>query len=395
MKKKAVIFIEDGTFSYDNRVKREVNALVSAGWDITVISTKFPSDPLYEKVNERLRLYFYPKPNGVSSIGHIVEHTVSLFFGSLVTLWVFFRHGFSVFHACNPMDILWIIAFPYKLLGKKFIFDQHDLCPEIFLSRGRGGVGRLFYRALKILEKASYKFADVVIATNESYREIAITRGGKNTEDVFVVRNGPDLNQFKKVAPRDSIKQNGEVLVGYLGNMNIQDGVDYLLEAANYIICKRKRTDIKFVLIGGAHYQPYLVEQSRRIGLAEYVTFTGRIPDNEMLEILCACDVCVQPDPLNPLNDKSTMNKAMEYMALEKPIVAFDLKETRVSCGDAALYARANDIVEFAEMILYLADNPDLRSKMSRRGRERVEKKLSWDHSIPHLLKAYENVVQK
>lgn len=184
---------------------------------------------------------------------------------------------------------------------------------------------------------------------------MAITRGGKNPEDIFVVRNGPDLNKFKRITLKNRIKKNGEVVVGYLGNMNIQDGVNYLLEAANKIIWIRKRTDLKFVFIGGGSHQSILREQSKKMGLEDYVKFTGRIPDDEMLAILSACDICVQPDPLNPLNDKSTMNKVMEYMALEKPVVAFDLKETRDSCGDAALYVPPNDTIKIAEMLVFLA----------------------------------------
>lgn len=395
MKKKALIFIEDGSFTYDNRVIREANALIDNGWDITVISPKYADDPFHKKINGNLRVYYYPKPHFKSIISHITEGSVTLFLGSLLTLWVYVRHGFSVFHACNPMDILWMIALPYKLIGKKFIFDEHDLCIELCLSRGSVKKGSLVYKLLAFLEKYSYKFADAVLATNASYKEIAIKRGGKRPEDVFVVRNGPDLKKFEKVAPDTRIKEDGDVLVGYLGNMNPQDGVDYLLKAAHDIVHKRVRSDIRFVLIGGGMSQPNLVKQSVTMGLENNVTFTGRIPDDEMLSTLNACDICVQPDPHNLLNDISTMNKVMEYMAFEKPVIAFDLKETRVSCGNAALYVTPNNSTELAEKILYLAKNSELRTKMGRIGRERVEKKLAWNYSIPNLLSAYEHVLRK
>jgi len=395
MDKKVLIFIEDGSFTYDNRVIRESHALVASGWDVTVISPKYPDDPFYKKVNNNLRAYYYPKPNVKSYLAHFVEHGISLFFGSLLTIWVAIAHGFSIFHACNPMDILWLLALPYKIIGKKIIFDQHDLTPEAYLARGDGDAESIYCKLLMFLEKASYRFSDIVISTNESYRKAAVTRGGMNRKDVFVVRNGPDLTKFRKVTPENGLKKQWEVLVGYLGNMNIQDGVDYLLEAANEIVKGREKSEIKFVLIGGGSHQPRLVEQSKEMGLLNHVSFTGRIPDDEMLATICACDICVQPDPLNILNDVSTMNKVMEYMALEKPVIAFDLKETRVSCGDAAIYVTPNNIIELAEKIVYLADNPELRLKMGKIGKERVEKKLSWEYSIPNLMEAYLHALSK
>ena len=394
MKKKTLIFIEDGSFTYDNRVVREANALVEAGWEVTVISPKYSDDPFYKKLNDKLRAYYYPKPNAKGEIGHIVEHSFSIFFGSLLTLWVFLRHGFSIFQACNPMDIGWMISLPYNVFGRKFIFDQHDICPELYLSRGGGSDSDLPYKLLKFLEKKSYQFSDAVIATNESYKEIAVTRGGKTPEEVFVVRNGPDLNKFRKVSPRNGFKKDGETLVGYLGNMNIQDGVDYLLRAAEDIHHKHGRKDIKYVLIGGGSHRHVLMEMAKKMGLDDIVTFTGRVPDDEMLETLSACDICVQPDPFNPLNDKSTMNKVMEYMAIEKPVVAFELKETKVTCGNTALYATRNVTSDLCEKIIFLADNPEVRIKMGRAGRERVEKYFSWEFSIPHLISAYEYVIR-
>jgi len=339
MARKALIFIEDGSFTYDNRVIGETRALVDAGWDVTVISPKYPCDPFYRRVSSKLRAYYYPKPTAESVLGHVVEHSISLVCGTVLTLWVSLRHGFSVFHACNPMDILWLIALPYKILGKKFIYDQHDLCPELWLSRrGQGGAGVL-YRVLQVMEAASYKYADIVISTNETYKDMAVTRGRKDPNEVFVVRNGPDLKKFQPIRTLKDPSKNGNVLVGYLGNMNPQDGVECLLDAAYEVVRRRRRSDVSFVLIGGGSDYQNLQERCREMGLEDRIAFTGRIPDKEMITRLSACDVCVQPDPLNALNDKSTMNKAMEYMALGKPVVAFDLKETRISCGDAALYA--------------------------------------------------------
>ena len=248
-------------------------------------------------------------------------------------------------------------------------------------------------RALLFLEKRSYRLADTVIATNESYKETAVLRGGKSPDDVFVVRNGPDLKKFRPVPPMTGLKGTGQILVGYLGNMNPQDGVDHLLKAAETVVLRHGRRDIRFLLIGGGGAQPGLVELSRSLGLEKNVSFTGRIPDDAMLSSLNACDICVQPDPFNPLNDKSTMNKVMEYMALKKPVVAYDLKETRVSGGDAVLYARPDDVDGLARAIMALADQPEARAEMGRKGRERVERLLSWEHSVPFLLAAYRHAL--
>ena len=304
MKKKVLIFIEDGSYTYDNRVIREANALVDAGWNVTIISPKYPEDPSYKQINSNLRAYYYPKMTSESIFGHMVEAAFSLIYGTIFTFWIYIRHGFDVFHACNPVDILWIIALPYKLLGKKFIFDHHDLVPELFQSRMKTTKTHFLYKLAVFFEKCSFVFSDIVISTNDSYKEIAVSRGNKESKNVFVVRNGPDLEKFTLVPPKLGLKEHSEILVGYIGNMNPQDGVDFLLEAASYIIHEKKRSDIKFILIGGGSSRLSLLHQSVRMKLEKNMTFTGRVPDNEMLAILSACDICVQLDPLNPLNDQ-------------------------------------------------------------------------------------------
>lgn len=391
MKRKALIFIEDGSYSYDNRVKRQARSLKEAGWEVSVISPKYKDDSFYQQTPEGIHSYHFPKPNAESALGHIAEHSISLALGSAFTAWAAVRRGFSVFHACNPMDTLWMIALPYKIVGKKFIFDQHDLCPELYLSRGEGGEKSFFYRTLLKLEKLSYQLADAVIATNGSYKKVALERGKKDEDNIFIVRNGPYLEKFVPGPGDTSLKKTDEILVGYLGNMNKQDGVDLILETAQEIVENRNITHIKFILIGGGSSQRDLVQQAKSMGLEEHVSFTGRIPDRQMLDTLNACDICVQPDPLNPLNDRSTMNKVMEYMALEKPVIAFDLTETRVSCGeDAAIYAKPNEVSDLAEQVVQLARDPERRKKMGKLGRKRVEEKLAWQYSAEHLRQAYE-----
>ena len=393
MKKRTLFLIEDGSFSFDNRVVRETDALIEDGWDVTVICPKDPRDPFYRRDNEHRCVYFFPRPETSSAIGHVFEHSFNILAVTFLAWFVFLRHGFRVIHACNPMDTLWIPALPFKLFGVRYIFDHHDLSPELYLCRGEGGDKSLFFRILTWLEKMSFRFADVVISTNESYRKIALDRGEKSPDSVFVVRNGPNLRQFKPVPPRDDLKEQGDVLVGYLGNMNPQDGVDYLLRAAEEIVAKRGLKHMKFVFVGGASYQPTLERMSVDMGLEKWVTFTGRLPDDEMLSTLCACDICVQPDPHNPLNDKSTMNKVMEYMALGKPLVQFDLTEGRRSALDASLYAAKNDEQDLADKIIRLLDDPALRKKMGEFGRQRIENELQWTHEVPKLLAAYDKLL--
>lgn len=396
MKKRALILIEDGSFTYDNRVKRETEALLKAGWEISVVCPRFKGDPFYRRVNSRLRVYFFPKFEANSVIGHVLEHAVTLLLSGMLSGWVFLRHGFDVVHACNPMDVFWLVALPYKWLGKRFLYDQHDLCPELFLSRdGREPSNTsLLLKMLLALERGSYRTADVVIVANESYKQVALRRGKLKPDRVFVVRNGPDVDRFTEALAHPA-SVNEEIRVGYLGNMNQQDGVEYLLNAAHAVVHEYKRSDIKFVLVGGGSHQQRLARLSAAMGLQPYVTFTGRIPDAQMFSTLRACSICVQPDPRNALNDLSTMNKAMEYMALAKPTVAFDLHETRVSCEDAALYAEPNNSQDLARKILELADDPGLRIRLGHKGRQRILTRLAWQFSVPALLRAYDCLDQK
>jgi len=392
-KRKVLIFIEDGSFTFDNRVKREALALIEDGWYVSVISPKYSGDKLYKKYSNNLRSYHYPKPNALSVYGHLVEHFITLVFGSIFTFWVFIRHGFSVFHACNPTDVLWMVFLPYKIFGTKFIFDQHDLCPELYLSRGIKGVGEknILYRILLLLEYMSYKLANVVISTNESYKYIAMKRGRKKNEDVIIVRNGPARSRFRDLGNNNTNIDKDNISIGYIGNMNPTDSVEIILLIAHHIVHLTCRSDFHFYLIGSGSSFKQLRKLSNKLMVDDHVTFTGRIPDSEVIDILKNCDICIQPDAPTPLNDKSTMNKVMEYMALGKPIITYDLTETRVSCGDAAIYIDKNGgITDFSEKIIFLSENKQLRIKMGGIGGRRVESALWWDYSVPHLLEAYQ-----
>ena len=387
--RRVAIFIEDGSYSIDNRVQRESRTLQAAGYRVVVISKRIKGDRWRRCWDDGVVSYHYPAFEAAGTAGQLIEHGLTLVVGAIFTFYAFLRHRFEIFHACNPIDTLWLIYLPYRLLGCRFVFDQHDLCPELFASRP-GDSSRLIARGLRWMERWSYRTARTVISTNESYAEVARTRGRVEQRAVFVVRNGPDLQRFDRpVAPEAIRRDDAEIVVGYLGNMNAQDGVDYLLDAAKELLADATIPPLRFVMIGGGASQPALVARTVAEGLADRILFTGRVPDDRLLALLKACDLCVQPDPKNPLNDVSTMNKAMEYMALSKPVVAFDLRETRRSCGDAALYAADHTAGALAAEIRRLALNPALRADLSERGRRRVETELAWPFQARHLLSAY------
>jgi glycosyltransferase involved in cell wall biosynthesis len=388
-KRRALIFIEDGSFIFDNRVKREVKTLEGDGFEVSVICPRYPGERWANDVG-RTHVYRYPKfAIGGSVLGHICEYACSLFFGGLLAIWIAARRGFDVIQLCNPPDVLFPIAVFFKLLGKRYIFDHHDVCPELFETQ-YGRRSGLLYRVLCWAERRSLSGADGVMSTNESYRSIAIERCGVAPDRVVVVRNGPDLARFRDW-PEPVEKT--PVRVGYIGNMNPQDGVDQLLLAAKHLRADLGRKDIELVLIGKGDSFPALQRLAKDLDLGDAVRFTGRISDEDVEKELRACDIGCQPDPMNPLNDVSTMNKVMEYMALAKPVVAFDLRETRVSCGDSALYAQGNEPAALAREIVRLADDFELRRRMGIAGRRRIEEKLAWTYSEAPLLGMYRKVL--
>ncbi|MFD0336064.1 glycosyltransferase family 4 protein [Streptomyces erythrogriseus] len=299
----------------------------------------------------------------------------------------------DVVHACNPPDLLFLPALRLKRQGAAFVFDQHDLVPELYLSRfGRGK--DLLYRGVCALERATYRAADVVLATNESYKDVAVRRGGRRPEDVFVVRSAPDTERFHPVDPEPELKRGKPHLLCYLGVMGPQDGVDYALRALAKLRDEVGRTDWHAVFVGAGDTFDAMVELSRELGLDGQVEFTGRVPDTDLVRWLSTADVCLSPDPCNPLNDVSTMNKVLEYMVMGRPIVSFDLKEARVSAGEAAVYAKGDDEGEFAALIARLLDDPEQRSRMGKSGQERINGPLAWRNSQAALLAAYEAAVE-
>jgi glycosyltransferase involved in cell wall biosynthesis len=393
-KKKVLIIVENATVPWDPRVWNEASSLHKNDYEVTVLCPRAKGCERGYEVIDGIHIYRHPIfEGGISSLGYLSEYISALFWEFFYSWWIYLRRGFHVIQGCNPPDDIFWIALPFKLLGVKYIFDHHDVNPELYFAKyGKQG---FLYRALVWLEKLTFRFSDVVMSTNQSYREIALTRGGMDPADVFVVRNGPDLKKFKVATPTPALKHNKPYLIGYVGTMASQDGLDILLDVAVHIKNMGRR-DIHFTCIGGGPGLPGLLKMVQDKGLQDTVNFTGRIEDELLLDILSTADVCVNPDRPCEMNDISTMIKIMEYMALAKPIVQFDSKEGRFSAKDASLYANNQDQVsDFAAKILWLLENKDERKKMGEFGRKRVEEELEWEHSVPNLLAAYRRAFNK
>lgn len=386
--RRALILVENLSVPFDRRVWQECRTLAEAGWTVDVVCPRGEKrDREPETEIDGIRIHRYPlRPATGGPAGYLREYGSALWH----TVRLARKVGpVDVVHACNPPDLLFLPALWLKRRGARFVFDQHDLVPELYLSRfGRGE--DLLYRAVRALERRTYRAADVVLATNESYRDVALRRGGRRPEDVFVVRSAPDVHRFHPVPPEPALKRGKPHLLCYLGVMGPQDGVDYALRSLAKLRDRLGRSDWHAVFVGAGDSFDAMVELSRALGLAEQVQFTGRIPDADLVRYLSTADVCLSPDPHNPLNDVSTMNKVLEYMVMGRPIVSFDLKEARVSAGDAAVYAPANDEDEFAALIALLLDDPDRRARMGKAGQERIGGRLSWRNSQQSLLAAYE-----
>ena len=344
---------------------------------------------------EGIHIYRHPMPpEGNTPLGYLWEYGSALTWEFFYTWWIFLRRGFQVIQGCNPPDNIFMVALPFKLFGVKYIFDHHDANPELYLSKYEKE--DFFYRAQVWLEKMTFRFSDVAMSTNQSYKELAVKRGGLKPEDVFVVRNGPDLETFKPVAPKPELKYGKPYLVGYVGTMSIQEGLDILLEVAERIKSQGRR-DVHFTCVGGGPGLAGLRQMVKDKNLEDTVNFTGRVPDEQLLDVLSTADVCVNPDKPCEMNDISTMIKIMEYMALSKPIVQFDLKEGRFSAGEAALYSSRNgdQVSDFAAKLLWLLDHPEERKKRGEFGFRRVKTELAWEYSVSNLLAAYQRAFEK
>ena len=389
---RVLIIVENLPCPFDRRVMQEARTLTAAGYTVSIICPKAPGFEKSFETIDGIHIHRHVLPREADgALGYALEYGVALFMEFWLSLKVFFGRGFDILHACNPPDTIFLIGRFYKLFGRKFVFDHHDINPELYEAKfGKRGFGQ---KLLLWLERMTFRTADLVISTNESYRHIALTRGGVKSGDVFVVRSGPDLRRMMQVPPNPALKNGRKYLVGYVGVMGKQEGIDLLLQAVQLIVLHLERTDIHFGLVGGGTELPAMQQLARDLGIADYVTFTGRVPDAELLEMLNTADICVNPDRANEMNDRSTMNKIMEYMALGKPVVQFDLTEGRVSAGDASWYARPNDVADLAQKMVSLLGDELQRRRMGAIGRDRIEHVLSWQHEAPRLLGAYEHLL--
>jgi glycosyltransferase involved in cell wall biosynthesis len=404
-----LMFVENH-FPSDTRVRNECELLHKAGYAITVVALKKKKEKKVEII-DGVQVYRIPQlelfkktskenPTLMRRLwlkikalwGYMAEYVYFTCACYVLSLYVAVKHGFDVIHAHNPPDTLFLVAALYKPFGKKFIFDHHDLSSELYQSRYGAHKG-FITQVLLCLEKCNLKMADITIATNESYRQIQIERGKVKPQNVYVVRNGPNLSRLVQLPPNERLRSMNKCILCYIGCLNPQDGVDYLLRSLQHLVFKLHRQDFYCIIIGSGDSLEDLRTLAMELGLDGYVEFTGFIPDEDLLHNLSAADICVDPDPSSPLNDVSTWIKIMEYMAFGKPIVTYDLKETRFSAQNAALYIEPNNEMEFANGIAKLMDRPDLRHIMGEFGRQRVERELQWEVVGQNLLRAYEAVL--
>lgn len=389
---KVLMLLENNPYEFDVRVKNEARALVRGAYRVSVISPSPPGAKFRETV-DGVHLYHFPAaPNGRGLLSYLFEYGYSIAATFAISLYVFLREGFDIIHAHNPPDAFFSIAAIYKLFGKRFVYDHHDLSPEMYRARFRHGGNRFIYEALVSMEKLSCYLADHVIATNESYRAMEIKRGKVPASQITIVRNGPDLERLQSMEPDTALRLRAGTILGYAGIMGTQDGVDYLLRALHHLANDLDRRDFYAVIVGKGNALTHLKALAKQLSIEEYVWFTGWVQDADLVRYLSTADICLSPDPSNPFNDRCTMIKMMEYMALGKPIVAFDLPEHRITAQDAAVYARANDELDFAMKIAVLMDEPELRQKMGRIGRERIDAELAWSYQEKHLLDLYKTL---
>ncbi len=390
---KVLMVVENMPVPPDRRVWPEAIALRDNGYQVCIIAPKGTTEFRESYICiEGIHIYRYSIPTiGNNYVAFIAEYGIALLMTFLLSIKVLFRHGFDVIHAANPPDLFFMIGLFYKPFGKKFIFDQHDLAPEMFLVKFKDRM-RVLHKLLNLLARWSYRTAALIITSNESQKQAATTLGDCVPGKVFVVRNGPNMESFKPVTPEPELKRGRRFLLAYEGVMAIQDGVEYTLYALHELVYKRGRQDVSLVLMGDGEHASLLRALSQRLNLDEYVNFTGWIDKEEILRYLTVADIGLSPDPQNGLNEYSTMIKTMEYMAIGKPIVAFDLLETRFSAQGAALYAVPNSVEDFADQIEILLNDKELRCQMGTLGQRRIEEALSWEHSRKNLLRAYETV---
>lgn len=390
MDRKILIIVENLPVPFDTRVWQEATTLAREGYTVSVICPKGKGyNNEYEHL-EGVHVYRHDLPKeGNGPVGYAREYLSALWHQYRLARKIYKERGFHVIHGCNPPDNIYMVAARFKSKGVDYVFDHHDICPELYEAKFGKTSGPL-YKSQLWLERNTYRHCTFAFVTNESYKKIAIGRGGMSPDKVHVLRSGPRLERLRIQPPKPEIKRGRRHMVGYLGVIGQQEGIEYLLEAARYLKEEKGRDDIFWGIVGGGPHLEALRRQAADMGLGDIVEFTGRVPDQTMLDYLNTADICVNPDEYNAMNDKSTMNKVLEYMALGKPIVQFDLTEGRYSAQEASLYAERNNARDLADKILLLLDDPARRARMSAIGRDRILNHLSWDHTSRALITAYD-----
>lgn len=388
--KHVLIIVENLPIPFDRRVWQEANTLKEAGAMVSIISPKMKGyTKRYEIIND-IHVYRHPLPvEARGALGYLLEYATALFWQWWLALKIFCKKRFHVIHGCNPPDLVFLVAFWYKLFGVKYVFDHHDINPELYMAKyNKKG---FFYKLLLFAERLNFATANYSIATNESYKEIAIRRGKMKLDRVQVIRSGPKLDRLKITAGNNIYKKNRNYLIGYVGVIGEQEGLDLLLTSIQHIVTIRQ--DVQFAIVGGGTDLEKIKQLSTEMQLNDYVDFYGRVDDNILVDVLNTADVCINPDKPTEMNNLSTMNKIMEYMALQKPIVQYDLKEGKFSAQEASLYAKPNDTKDFAEKIMWLLDHPDERKRMGMYGYNRVIKELSWEYESIKLVNFYKKIL--
>jgi glycosyltransferase involved in cell wall biosynthesis len=390
-RRRVLIIVQNLPVPFDRRVWLEATSLTEAGYAVTVICPKAKGYTASFERLEGVDIHRYGLPiDAHGAAGFVVEFAWCFLRSFMKSVRVALAgRGFDVIHACNPPETYWLLAWFWRLFGKRFLFDHHDLSPEMYAAKF-GRCSGPMYQGLLLLERMTFRSADVVITTNESHKRIAEARGGLAPERVFVVRSGPDLARFKVYDADPTWKQGKPFLLVYLGEMCKQDGVDHLVRAVRLLREDLRRDDLRAVFVGGGPEQPMIRAYAEEQGVGDLCTFTGRVSDDDLCRILSSADVAIDPDPKTDWSDQSTMNKIMEYMFFGLPIVCYDLTEHKVSARDAALYVQANSERALADGISALLDDPARRARMARYGAARVREKLVWQHSVPPLLAAYD-----
>ena len=392
---RVLMLLENQPYPQDHRVRREAVALARSGYRVSVICPATKEQSGYEVV-DGVRVYRFCAPKSANGfLGYLWEYGYSTVMSFFLSLLVFFREGFDVVHAHNPPETFVFIGAFYKLLGKRFVFDHHDLSPEMYWFRFPNGGSKIVYKALTFLEGLTCRFADHIIATNESYKKVEMERHNVPPDRITVVRNGVEVPRDRPMAPDRSLRAKGRIIIGFVGVMGFQDGMDYLLRALHHLRYDLGRSDFYCVLMGDGDAWDSARKLAHELRLDKHVWFPGPVHGERKFCYLSASDICVDPDPGNEYNDRSTMIKMMEYMAYAKPIVAFDLPEHRVTAQQAALYVKPNDEFAFAKTLAELMDDPEKRKAMGMFGRHRIETQLAWHYSIPNLLAAYHKVLPK